>query len=123
MKSAVKELLNTVPARDQVTVMGFNDTAFSITRPGTPPADRAKAIDRLAAWGGTALYDVILKSIEMAGRQVGRKAIVVFTDGEDEGSHAVITDVEQRLQSSDAILYMIGQRLMIRGLLAGSLKG
>lgn len=109
LKSAVKELLNTVPSRDQVTVMGFNDTAFSILRPGTPPADRPKAIDRLAAWGGTALYDVILKSIEMAGRQVGRKAIVVFTDGEDEGSHAVITDVEQRLQSSDANLYMIGQ--------------
>jgi Ca-activated chloride channel homolog len=109
LKSAVKELLNTVPARDQVTLMGFNDTVFSLTRSGTPPADRAKAIDRLAAWGGTALYDVILKSIEMAGRRVGRKAIVVFTDGEDEGSHAVITDVEQRLQSSDATLYMIGQ--------------
>jgi Ca-activated chloride channel homolog len=109
LKSAVKELLNTVPARDQVTVMGFNDTAFSLTRPSTPPADRTKAIDRLAAWGATALYDVVLKSIEMAGRQVGRKAIIVFTDGEDEGSHAVLPDVEQRLQSSDAMLYMIGQ--------------
>lgn len=109
LKSAVKELLNTVPARDQVTVMGFNDTAFSLTRPGTPPADRTKAIDRLAAWGATALYDVVLKSIDMAGRHVGRKAIIVFTDGEDEGSHAVLPDVEQRLQSSDAMLYMIGQ--------------
>src|SRR5207244_5183254 len=46
---------------------------------------------------------------EMAGRQVRRKAIIVFTDGEDEGSHAVLADVEQRLQSSDATLYMIGQ--------------
>jgi VWFA-related protein len=108
LKSAVKELLNTVPATDKVRVIGFNDTVFSVGLGATPP-DRVKAIDRLAAWGGTALYDVILSSIEMAGRQVGRKAIVVFTDGEDEGSHAVITDVEQRLQSSDATLYMIGQ--------------
>jgi VWFA-related protein len=45
----------------------------------------------------------------MLGRQVGRKAIVVFSDGEDEGSHAVLTDVEQRLQASDVTLYMIGQ--------------
>lgn len=109
LKSAVRELLNTVPERDKVTLMGFNDTVFSLTRPGMPAADRAKAIDRLAAWGGTALYDVILRAVDMAGRQSGRKAIVVFTDGEDEGSHAVIADVEQRLQSSDATLYMIGQ--------------
>ena len=92
-----------------MTVIGFNDTVFSLTRPGAQPADRTKAIDRLAAWGGTALYDVILRSIDMAGRQVGRKAVIVFTDGEDEGSHAVIADVEQRLQASDATLYMIGQ--------------
>jgi Ca-activated chloride channel family protein len=109
LKSSVKELLSTVPARDQVTLIGFNDTVFSLGRPGTPAADRAKAIDRLAAWGGTALYDVILRAVDMAGRQVGRKAIIVFTDGEDEGSHAVLSDVEQRLQSSDATLYLIGQ--------------
>ncbi len=109
LKMAVKELLNDVPAADRVTVVGFNDTIFSLTRPGTATTERARAIDRLAAWGGTALYDVILTATDMAGRQTGRKAIVVFTDGEDEGSHASLTDVEQRLQSSDATLYMIGQ--------------
>ena len=45
----------------------------------------------------------------MLGRQTGRKALVVFTDGEDQGSHATINDVERRLQSSDVTLYMIGQ--------------
>ena len=45
----------------------------------------------------------------MLGRQTGRKALVVFTDGEDQGSHATIDDVERRLQSSDVTLYMIGQ--------------
>ena len=109
LKAAVKELLTTVPARDQVTVIAFNDTVFSPTRAATQLADRLKAIDRLAPWGGTALYDVIIRAVDMAGRQVGRKAIIVFTDGEDEGSHAVLADVEQRLQASDATLYMIGQ--------------
>ncbi|MEP7304743.1 MAG: VWA domain-containing protein [Acidobacteriota bacterium] len=109
LKSAVKAFLEAVPARDQVTVLGFNDTVFALTRATTQPADRAKAVDRLAAWGGTALYDVILRAVDMAGRQAGRKAIIVFTDGEDEGSHSVIADVEERLQASDATLYMIGQ--------------
>jgi Ca-activated chloride channel family protein len=109
MKLAVKEFLGTVPARDRVTLIGFNDSVFTLTRNTTNQADRVKAVDRLAAWGGTTLYDVILRSIDMLGRQVGRKAIVVFSDGEDEGSHAVLTDVEQRLQASDVTLYMIGQ--------------
>ena len=39
----------------------------------------------------------------------GRKALIVFTDGEDQGSHATLADAERRLQSSDVTLYMIGQ--------------
>ena len=109
LKTAVKEFLTNVPARDQVTLLGFNDNIFTLTRKATDPADRAKAVDRLAPWGATALYDVLLRGIEMLGRQAGRKALVVFTDGEDQGSHATIGDVERRLQSSDVTLYMIGQ--------------
>jgi len=45
----------------------------------------------------------------MLGRQTGRKALIVFSDGEDQGSHATLADVERRLQSSDVTLYMIGQ--------------
>jgi VWFA-related protein len=43
----------------------------------------------------------------------------VFTDGEDQGSHATINDVERRLQSSDVTLYMIGQG---RGVTLDALK-
>ena len=109
LKKAVKEFLGSVPVRDQVTLLGFNDSVFTLTRKATDPAERAKAVDRLAPWGSTALYDVVLRGIEMLGRQTGRKALVVFTDGEDQGSHATIADVERRLQSSDVTLYMIGQ--------------
>jgi len=109
LKKAVKEFLGSVPAHDQVTLLGFNDSVFTLTRKSTDRAERVKAVDRLAPWGSTALYDVVLRGIEMLGRQAGRKALVVFTDGEDQGSHATIADVERRLQSSDVTLYMIGQ--------------
>jgi Ca-activated chloride channel homolog len=109
VKKAVKEFLANVPERDQVTLLGFNDNIFTLTRKTTDPAERVKAVDRLAPWGSTALYDVLLRGVEMLGRQPGRKALVVFTDGEDQGSHATINDVERRLQSSDVTLYMIGQ--------------
>jgi VWFA-related protein len=109
VKTAVKEFLRDVPPEDQVTLLGFNDSIFTLTRKATDPAERIKAVDRLAPWGSTALYDVLLRGVEILGRQTGRKALVVFTDGEDQGSHATIHDVERKLQSSDVTLYMIGQ--------------
>ena len=71
LKTAVKEFLGAVPAQDQVTLLGFNDNIFTLTRKTTDPAERVKAVDRLAPWGATALYDVILRGIEMLGRQTG----------------------------------------------------
>jgi Ca-activated chloride channel family protein len=119
MKKAVKEFLAAVPARDQVTLLGFNDTVIPLTRGSKSREDRMKAVDRLAAWGGTALYDAILSAVDTLGRQVGRKAVVVFSDGEDEGSHVSLADVEQRLEASDVTLYTIGQG---RGITLDSLK-
>ncbi len=109
LKAAVREFLSDVPVQDQVTLLGFNDSIFTLTRKQTNPAERARAVERLAPWGSTALYDVVLRGIEMLGRQVGRKALIIFTDGEDQGSHATLGDVERKLQSSDVTLYMIGQ--------------
>jgi VWFA-related protein len=119
LKKAVKEFLGAVPSRDQVTLIGFNDSIFALTRRTSDPAERMKAVDRLAPWGATALYDVILRAVDMLGKQPGRRAIVVFSDGEDQGSHAAITDVERRLQASDVTLYMIGQG---RGVEVAALK-
>jgi VWFA-related protein len=109
LKRAVKEFLSAVPSRHQVTLLGFNDAIFALTRRTTDPNERVRAVDRLSPWGATALYDVLLRGTDMLGRQIGRKAVVVFTDGEDQGSHVALTDVERRLQTSDVTLYIIGQ--------------
>jgi Ca-activated chloride channel homolog len=109
VKTAVKEFLGSVPSQGLVTLIGFNDNIITLTRKTMDRAERIKAVDRLAPWGSTALYDMLLRGTDMLGRQTGRKAFVVFTDGEDQGSHVMLADVERRLQSSDVTLYMIGQ--------------
>lgn len=109
LKKAVKDFLGAVPSRDQVTLLGFNDSVFALTKKTTDPAERMRAVDRLAPWGATALYDVIVRAMDMLGRQVGRKALVVFSDGEDQGSHVSLEDVERKLQASDVTLYIIAQ--------------
>jgi VWFA-related protein len=72
-------------------------------------AKRAQVIDRLDSWGGTALYDAIIQAIDTVGRQAGRRAIVIFSDGEDQSSHSTQVAAERRVEGSDATVYVIGQ--------------
>src|SRR4029079_1360905 len=83
-------------------------------RRSTGQAVRAKAIERLAPWGGTALYDVVIRALDLLGRQSGRRALLVFSDGEDQSSHATMPSVVQRAEASDATIYIIGQGRALR---------
>jgi Ca-activated chloride channel family protein len=94
---------------DQVTVLGFNDSIFTLARRATDRAARARAVARLAPWGGTALYDVIIHAFDLLGRQSGRRSLLVFSDGEDQSSRAGMPAVLGRAEASDAAVYMIGQ--------------
>lgn len=107
LKQAVKGFLGSVSARDRVTVIGFNDRVFTVSRRETEAAAAATLIDRLAASGHTRLYDAILNGLDLLDRQSGRRALVVFTDGEDEGSRATLQSVEGRLRRSEASLFMV----------------
>ena len=119
VREAVKEFLRALTPRDQVSLLGFNDTIFTLTRKSTDPEQRLKAVDRLAPWGATALYDVVIAGADMLGRGQGRKAMLIFSDGEDQGSHASLADAERRLEASDMTLYVIAQG---RGTKMDSLK-
>jgi len=53
------------------------------------------------------LYDVIAESIQkLTGR--GRKALVVFSDGEDRSSRVTYTDLQRLIDESDATLFTVG---------------
>jgi len=57
---------------------------------------------------GTVLYDAIyLAADEKLKNEVGRKAMIVFTDGEDEGSRLRIRDAIEAAQKADTICYVI----------------
>lgn len=109
VKQAAKQFLTGLANDDQVTVLGFNENIFTLARRATDPAVRARAVDRMAPWGGTALYDAIVRAVDVLGRQTGRRAIVLFTDGDDQSSHATLNAAIARTEGSDATIYPIGQ--------------
>lgn len=107
LKNAVRGFLAALGPKDQVTLAAFNDDLFTLARRETAPAQRLRAVDRLAPWGGTALYDVIVRGVQLLTRQPGRRVLVVFSDGDDRTSHATIANVEAAMRSSDATLFMV----------------
>src|SRR5215472_12085116 len=55
---------------------------------------------------GTLLYDAVyLSSHDMLSKEVGRKAMILLTDGQDEGSRLKIQDAIEAAQKADAIVY------------------
>ena len=109
MKTAAARFVGGLEPADQVTVLGFNDNIFTLAKRSTDQVVRERAIGRLRAWGGTALYDAVVQGIDLLGRQQGRRAIILFTDGKDENSHAPMETAIAQVEASDAMIYPIGQ--------------
>jgi VWFA-related protein len=57
---------------------------------------------------GTLLYDAVyLSSHDMLAKEVGRKAMILLTDGQDEGSRLKLQDAIEAAQKADAIVYVL----------------
>ncbi len=71
---------------------------------------------------GTSLYDAVyLASHDELSHEVGRKAMILLTDGEDIGSRLKIQDAIEAAQKADAICYvlLIADRGFYGGLYGG----
>ena len=70
----------------------------------------------------TALYDAIyLAGREKLAREVGRKAMIILTDGEDYGSKVKIQEAIEAAQKADAICYVL--LIADRGFYGGGFGG
>jgi len=57
---------------------------------------------------GTALFDAVyLASTDKLANEVGRKALIILTDGEDMGSKSSLHDAIEAAQKADAMCYVI----------------
>jgi VWFA-related protein len=58
--------------------------------------------------GGTALYDsVLLAAREMMSKETGRKAVVILSDGVDNGSKVELAEAIESAQKADLLVYTI----------------
>jgi Ca-activated chloride channel homolog len=89
-------------------------TVFQVTRDVdqltgfTPDVKRIeRAIDALRVGPGTSLYDAIYLGSETLIDQMGRKVLVLITDGGDTTSHTDYASALRRAEQAEALVYSI----------------
>jgi VWFA-related protein len=93
---ALKAALNTV----RINTAGGSGGGIPGLGGGTLPT--------IGAPKGTVLYDAVyLASHDELAQQVGRKAMILLTDGEDQGSQLKLKDAIEAAQKSDSIVYVL----------------
>ena len=108
VKPAVKQLLSKLRPGDAATLVGFNDTTFVVSERERDWRAREQAVELLTSWGGTALFDATVRTLDLVSRETGRKGIVIFSDGDDRNSLTRRDVAMARVQASDAMLYTVG---------------
>jgi len=109
LKSSALHLLDELRPDDTVAVYGFNDRVAELQPFTTDKIAAKRAVLRAHAAGSTALYDALLRvNHDLSGR-VGKKVIIVFTDGDDNSSMLTAGDVIQRAKTRGVPIYTIAE--------------
>jgi len=98
------ELLQDYTGSPQLLTRGLGDLRVSSGVGGIGPGP----VPTAGQPRGTVLYDAVyLAANEKLKTEVGRKVIVVITDGEDQGSRLSMNQAIEAAQKSDAVIYGI----------------
>ncbi len=111
------------PNKDLALIISFDSNVYLVQDFTQDRDSLLDALDNLRAGNSTALYDAVyLASEEKLRDEIGRKVMVVITDGEDTSSRLKKEKAIEAAQKSDVIIYGIGVRNEFYGTNFGVLK-
>lgn len=112
----VDEVGASATAGDAVALVGF-DSRLREIQPFTGDLARVRgALDRLDAFGATAVHDAIAETGRRLVPRRGRRAVVVFSDGVDTRSRLTLAEVSGIASAIDVPVYivLVGDRGALR---------
>ena len=94
---------------DEIFLYKFNNFPELVQDWTTDRQRLSRAIRRINANGGTAMYDAIAESVPLAQTGQHRKrAVVLISDGNDTDSQVSLNEVKQMIRESEVMVYAIG---------------
>ena len=116
MKRGVREFVRVLPKRDEFFLVSFGTKVIPLHASTQSRKHLEDTLAGLRAYGTSLLFDGLLFSMEQVEKSDHpRKALIVFTDGEDNGSTISHARVVQEAQQSAVLLYFvaIGSKVLI----------
>lgn len=111
------------PQKDLALIISFDASVYLVQDFTQDRESLLNALETLRAGNSTALYDAVyLASEEKLRHEIGRKVMVVITDGEDTSSKYSKENAIEAAQKGDVIIYGIGVRNEFYGTNFGVLK-
>ena len=92
---------------DETMLALFSDRLLSTTAFVAPGAPLGSAIEGVRATGGSAIYDALYYALNRVEPRLGRRVIVLLSDGIDVSSTISMEDVLWRSRRSQAVIYWL----------------
>ncbi len=101
-------LADLLEPEDEVFVFVFNHLSRVVVPWTLGPRQLRNRLDDIRPYGGTSIYDAMMKALPLFDvREHQRAAVVLISDGSDTGSNADVRDVRRLLRRHDAFVYTI----------------
>jgi Ca-activated chloride channel family protein len=108
VRGALRFFQKVVTPRDRAAVITFSDQPNLAVRFTNQEDVLAGGLAGLTATGNTALYDSLIYALYYFGGVKGKRAIIILSDGKDEGSRHTYNDALEYARRSGVALYTVG---------------
>ena len=108
VQNAANRFINRLPRGDEARIGFFHNRVVFGPRFTDNMDEHVAMINQMRPQRSTHLYDALLASLEELSTVQDRKALLLFTDGDDEGSEASMEEALEAARRSLVSVYAVG---------------
>ncbi len=102
-------LYDLLDKQDEIFLYRFSNVPVLLQDWTKDRALLSRVLGRIAANGGTAMYDAVADAIPLAQKgQYRKKALLLISDGNDTASSTTVREVKAQIRESEVLVYAIG---------------
>jgi VWFA-related protein len=108
VRGALRFFQKVITPKDRAAVITFADQPTLAVRFTNQEGVLAGGLAGLTATGNTALHDSLIYALYYFGGVKGKRALIILSDGKDEGSRYSFTEALEYARRSGVALYTVG---------------